>query len=156
MRTEVIQQKPKRASAQPLLDNSLMISSEERARLSMKSVILPVNPSTVQRRLRTNFEGKRKMNSNAVKFSLDLGTIQGIDEGEFNDGQKKWRLADQRRYVFASIRTLSLSLVHCFDVITFQISTWARDWGKGCFLLPTFFVQRALGIFFLPVLFMKA
>jgi len=119
MRTEVIQQKPKRASAQPQphrfteakQDHSLMISSEERAQLSMKSVILPVNPSTVQRRLRTNFEGKRKMNSNAVKFSLDLGTIQGIDEGEFNDGQKKWRLADQRRYVFASIRTLSLSLL---------------------------------------------
>lgn len=117
MRTEVIQQKPKRASntsnrfTEAKQDNSLMISSEERARLSMKSVILPVNPSTVQRRLRTNFEGKRKMNSNAVKFSLDLGTIQGIDEGEFNDGQKKWRLADQRRYVFASIRTLSLSLL---------------------------------------------
>jgi len=132
MRTEVIQQKPKRASAQPQphrfteakQDHSLMISSEERAQLSMKSVILPVNPSTVQRRLRTNFEGKRKMNANAVKFSLDLGTIQGEDEGEFNDGQKKWRLADQRRYVFfVNTNALSLSLVHCFDVITFQIST---------------------------------
>ena len=64
------------------------------------------------------------MNANAVKFSLDLGTIQGEDEGEFNDGQKKWRLADQRRYVFfVNTNALSLSLVHCFDVITFQIST---------------------------------